>query len=679
MNSRWFFNTMLSNKMKNTNIYKRLSILGILSVFLTAAALLIGCSDDVKPREGAIEGRILNLTGKGLKDALVEWEYDRTKWGLTDENGHYLVDGVGFGTQNFVITANGYRSTIFKAPVYSGLTTHVNDVSIQGLSFVYSDIKVEKTTATTALISWKTSDYTNAVIEYGLTEALGKYAREKAGFYSTTHSLEITNLDPEKTYYFKISASREGQSIESSIISTFSTLNSFEDGSAPTPPTNVEAALNGIPGQVVVFWKPNYEADLKGYKIYRSDVSTGNFTEVTNGFMARGQERFTDTTVIPGKKYFYHVTAVDQANNESGFNNVTEILVPGNITSEVHWTLANSPYIVKGDINVSEFGILHIDGGVKVLIDETDGLNSGVNDLIEINVNGTLIASAGNSLPITIAANKPNPSKATWNGIKFTNSSNVSNTMVNFVISDADKGISIDNSDLILSKVEMINCNTAVEIMNTSDVTVDKIITRRCTTGINISNNKNATVTNCTFIHPTNCIIATNNNGLRVTGSNMLEYTGTGIISDEAGGIVEFLNNLFVSPSSLALQINGKCQRVENSVFDSPYAIQIKSEIPAIQKNLFMAERSLYSEGKKCIEYLGINSEPEFGPNNVEGFSAENAYINCSAHTESTTSSDIMLVKDVSGEKYDYRLRQPYPNNSDPWGIIREENPYFEE
>ena len=658
---------------------KKINIIGIVSLLLVSIIGLIGCSDDVKPREGAIEGRIISLSGKGLKDALVEWEYDPTRWGLTDENGHYAVEGVGFGTQNFVITANGCRKTIFKAPVYSGMTTHIDDISVQGLSFTYSDVKVEKTTATTALISWKTSDYTNAVIEYGLTESLGKYAREKAGLYTTTHSLEIINLEPEKTYYFKISASREGQSIESSTISTFSTLNSFEDGTAPVPPTNVEAALNGIPGQVAVFWKPNYEADLKGYKIYRSEVSNGNFTEVTNGFMARGQERFTDTTVVPGKKYYYHVTAIDQANNESGYNNVTEILVPGNITSEVHWTMANSPYIVKGDINVSEFGILYIDGGVKILIDETDGLNAGTSELIEFNINGTIVASAGNSLPITIAANKPNPSKASWNGIKIINSSNVSNTMANFVISDADKGISVENSDIILSGITMLNCNTAVEVSNTTDVTVDNITTKRCTTGMSLINNKNLSITSCTFIHPTNCIISSNNNGLRITGSNMLEYTNTGIISDEAGGNVEFLNNLFVSPTALALQVNGKCQRIENSVFDSPYAIQIKTEIPMIQKNLFMAERSLYSEGKKCIEYLGIDSEPEFGPNNIEGFTAENAYIKCIAHTDSTTSSDIMLVKDITGDTYDYRLRQPYPNNTEPWGIIREVNPYSEE
>lgn len=660
-------------------IFNKIGLLRIFSVFLIlVAASLIGCSDDVRPREGAIEGKLTNLSGVAIKDALVEWEYDNTRWGLTDENGYYYIDGIGFGTQNFVVTANGFRSTTFKAPVYSGRTTTVNTISVQGLSFYYSDIKIEKTTATSVLISWKTSDYTNSVIEYGLTEALGSYAREKSDLYTTTHSLEVTNLTPEKTYYFKISGNRQGQGIESSNVSTFSTISSLEDSAAPIPPTNVEAALNGVAGQIVVFWKPNYEADLKGYKVYRSEVANGDFVEVTQGFMPRGQERFTDNRVVAGKKYFYHVTAVDLANNESGYNNVAEILVPGNISSEVHWTIANSPYIVKGDINVTEYGALHIDGGVKVLIDEIDGLNAGTSNLIEINVNGALIASAGNMLPITIAANKSNPTKGTWKGITFTKSSNVSNSMVNFVVSDAETAITLNNSVVNLSKLELINSNTGLKIENSTNVSVDNIITKRCTLGMELNSNNALTISDSTFVHPTNCIISTNNNGLSINGCNMLEFTGTAIISEESSGAVEFINNLFVSPTSLALQINGRCQRIESSVFDTPYAIQVKSEIPLIQKNLFMAERSVYSEGKKCIEYLSVNSTPEFGPNNVEGFSDENAYINCKPTDDSTSTSDIMLVKDITGDTYDYRLRQPYPNNSNTWGIIRETNPYMD-
>lgn len=668
---------MLFSQRKEKSM-KNLALFCFISAILLTAATLIGCSDEVTPREGAIEGRIVNLSGRAIKDALVEWQYDKTRWGITDENGKYYLDGVGFGDQYFVITANGYRSTTFTASVYSGKTTTVNDVSVQNLSFYFTDIVVEKTTATTALISWKTSDFTNSIIEYGTTEALGRYTRETAGLFTTTHKMEIINLEPEKTYYFKISANRQGQSIESSNISNFSTLSALEDGTAPNPPSNVEAALNGAAGQAVVFWNPNAEPDLKGYKVYRSEVANGCYSEVSKGFIPRGQERFTDKSTVTGKKYFYHVTAIDKANNESGYNNTAEILVPGNITGEVRWTVANSPYIVKGDINISEFGVLHIDPGVKVLIETTDALRSGDINLIEINVRGAIVASGGQSLPITIAANTSNPAKGSWKGITFTDVSNPSNSMVNFVISDADRAVTLQNSSGHFAMLDIINCNLGADVQNCANIALDKIKTKRCTEGINITNNGIITVTNSTFVHPLNCITSSGNSDLNISGCNFLEFTGTGVISNENIGNVEFFNNLFVSPSALALQINGKCSKIESSVFDTPYAIQIKSEIPLIQKNLFMAEQSLYSEGKKCIEYLGFFSTPEFGPNNVEGFSEANAYVGCTPSAESLTSSDIIFVKDISGEKYDYRLKQPFPSNSNLWGIIRDSNPYLE-
>lgn len=662
---------------------KKLRFLSIVSAFLVAISGILGCSDDVTPREGAIEGRILNLAGKPVADALIEWQYDNTRWGITDKNGTYIVDNIGFGDQYFNVTANGYRNITFQAPVYSGQTTTVKDVSLQAMSFSYSDIKVVKTTATSVLITWKTSDYTNSIIEYGTTESLGQYFRETADLYTQNHSVEVTSLEPEKTYYFRISGNRKGQSIESSTISTFSTLSATEDDTAPNPPTNVETSINGTANQVAVFWNPSPESDLKGYKIYRSEVANGSFTEVSNGFIARGQERFTDTSVIPGKKYFYHVTAVDKANNESGYNNVSSILVPGDITSAVRWTVANSPYIVKGDINVTEFGSLQIDGGVQVFVEATDGLRSGSDiNKIEINVSGAIIASAGNYLPVVIAGNSSTAAKDTWKGITFNNVTNVSNTMVNFEIHHADTAITLNNSVGVFSKIKIEDSNAGMSISNSKNVTADQILTKYCQTGMNLTNNTSINITNSTFIHPKNGIISEGNNGLSITGCNILENTETGIISNEAGGKVEFINNLYVSPTSLALQINGSCQRIENSVFDTPLAIQIKSEIPAIQKNLFMAEvaiaKGVYTEGKKCIEYLGITNSPEFGPNNVENFSDENAYVGCVGNSESTTTSDIMFMKDLYDYPYDYRLKQPYPSNSDPWGIIRDSIPYRE-
>lgn len=658
-------------------------LLGFLSAFLVVMASLIGCSNDVNPREGAVQGKVVNLAGKAVADALIEWQYDNTRWSITNKEGNYYIDGVGFGDQLFNVTANGYRSLTFTAPVYSGQTTSVKDLSLQKMSFTYSNIKVEKTTATNVVISWNTSDYTNSIIEYGLSESLGKYARETEGLYTTNHRVEVTGLEPEKTYYFKISANRQGQSIESSAISTFTTLSSLEDGTAPYPPTGVETALNGIPNQVVVFWTPNSETDLKGYKVYRSEVANGKFTEISNGFIARNQERFTDTSVITGKKYFYHVTAIDKANNESGYNNVSEILVPGDITSSVTWTVANSPYIVKGDINVTEFGALNIDGGVKILVSDTDELRSG-NDtqLIEFNISGALIASAGNTLPITVTSSKTTSGKGAWKGFVFNNVTNVSNTMVNFDIRHAETAIALNNTKGVFSNINISNVYTGINIRDCKDVTLNEITTKNSVTGIIANNNVNLCVKDCTFLHPANAILSDDNNGMVVKGCNILENTGAGIISNEKSGVVEFTNNLFVSPIALGLQINGKCQRVEYSVFDTPYAIQIKSEVPVIQKNLFMAERAvsdgIYSEGQKCIEYLGLVSNHKFGPNNTENFPDDKICIGCLTTDDSTKYKDLMLMKDLYETKYDYRLKQPYPSNADSWGIKRDTIPYSE-
>lgn len=663
------------------NNSKRNYIIFLISVFIITSLCVIGCSsDDVTAREGAVQGKIVTLSGTAIKDALVTWEYDNTRWGITDEKGNYYIDGVGFGDQVFVAEANGYRNQRFTAPVYSGRTTTVNNVTLQAKSFSYSNINVVKTTATSVTISWTTSDYTNGVVEFGLTEALGSYAREQEGVYNTKHSLEVTNLNPEKLYYFRISSNREGQSIESSSISTFSTVSSYEDGTAPNPPTNVEAAASTLAGQSVVFWNPCYEADLKGYKIYRCEVANGNYTQVTNGFVGRGQERFTDSTVVPGKKYFYHVTAVDQAGNESGYNNVAEILVPGNITSEVHWTVANSPYILTGDINISEFGLLYIDGGVEVKIAETDQTRSGADpESVEFNVRGALIASAGNYLPVKISSIVSNPNKASWKGICFERVSNVSNTMVNFEISDAETAITVKNSAGVFSDIKVLNCYTGMSINDCKNIEIRRIETKRCTTGLTLNNNTSIKVSDSSFVHPANCIISKDNNSLTIEGSNMLEYTNTGITSEESSGNIEFINNLFVSPSATALVINGRCQKIENCTFDSPYAIQLRSATPIIAKNLFMADRSIFGEGKKCIEFLGQTTlDVEFGPNNVEGFPDGTAYLGCQASIDSTSTSDIILIKDVSQATYDYRLNQPYPSGNEQWGIFREEIPYQE-
>jgi hypothetical protein len=81
----------------------------------------------------------------------------------------------------------------------------------------------------------------------------------------------------------------------------------------PAPPANLSAS----PGDriVVLDWDDNAEPDVDGYYVYRSLESGGPYTQVGSELVA--ESTFSDATVSNGTTYFYVVTAVDTAGNES--------------------------------------------------------------------------------------------------------------------------------------------------------------------------------------------------------------------------------------------------------------------------------------------------------------------------------------------------------------------------
>lgn len=663
----------------NLNFNKmRVTTLAALLLLILGTGI-IGCAgNNVTPREGSLSGRIVDKSGLPVEDALVSWEYDNTRWSLTDADGKYFIEAVGFGDQTFLVQAFGYHPSRFGLAIYSGQNSTAEDFAIEAKSFDYLEIKVEEVSATHALISWKTTDYTNGLVEYGESESYGRAVREETGVYATTHRVRLIDLAPEKQYYFRIIANREGRSTETSTSSSFVTQNSLEDKTPPAAPTGVSAALTSTPGQVTVFWAAVSDPDLKGYKVYRSELANATFDQVSNTLIPKGQERFTDYTAIPGKKYHYRVTAIDQAGNEGGYNNVASMLVPGNISSEVRWIRANSPYILAGDLNVTETGILRIDSGVEVLVAESDAFRLGDTNRVEITVSGAIVASATADFPVIFASQKTNPEKGAWGGIRFEGVESTVNTLVNAVISDATTGLHISNSAGIFSTLAIKNCDTAAKVENSIDLQVNAITAQRCSTGMELKSNTNLLVTGSTFIHPAIGITSQLNDGIEISGCNFLEYTETGLISNEADGNIRFTNNLFVSPLGTGIKLVQRNATIDYNTFDTPYLIQINQGSPIIRKNIFMARRSAFGTGQKGIEHLlGTLPLPVFGPNNMTDFSSEVAYVGCTASADSTTES-VLLMMEITGDKYDYRLRQPYPSIEDTWGIERETIPYEE-
>src|SRR5882762_7232659 len=100
----------------------------------------------------------------------------------------------------------------------------------------------------------------------------------------------------------------------------------------PAPPQGLVAALlPGLaPGTVLVdlSWSINLETDLAGYRVYRSEQEGTRGQLVTSELLPTSAVR--DRSVQPGHRYWYTVTAVDRAGNESepGAPVVVEVAQP---------------------------------------------------------------------------------------------------------------------------------------------------------------------------------------------------------------------------------------------------------------------------------------------------------------------------------------------------------------
>jgi fibronectin type 3 domain-containing protein len=82
----------------------------------------------------------------------------------------------------------------------------------------------------------------------------------------------------------------------------------------PKAPTGLAATVEGP--VIKLYWFPNGEADLRGYRVYRRE-GAGEFELV--GEAGAAETSFADATARKGVRYDYAVTAVDGAGppNES--------------------------------------------------------------------------------------------------------------------------------------------------------------------------------------------------------------------------------------------------------------------------------------------------------------------------------------------------------------------------
>lgn len=102
------------------------------------------------------------------------------------------------------------------------------------------------------------------------------------------------------------------------------------DTFAPAAPTGLvvtaTVASNGKAAHVDLSWAISSESDLQGYNVYRSETEGGATMKLNATPLLTPV--FRDDSVEAGKKYFYHVTAIDLAGNESAASAIVSVSVP---------------------------------------------------------------------------------------------------------------------------------------------------------------------------------------------------------------------------------------------------------------------------------------------------------------------------------------------------------------
>lgn len=157
-----------------------------------------------------------------------------------------------------------------------------------------------------------------AAAEKDLRAAVWKLPLLKIATTSVTE-YQDTGFDFGKTYAYVVRSvvSAGGATLESA--DSLPSILTPKDTFSPAAPLDlVTAVLAGGPSGTFVVdlsWSINLETDVAGYRVYRSEGQETQGQLLTPVLLPTPAYR--DTSVVKGRSYWYTVTAVDRAGNES--------------------------------------------------------------------------------------------------------------------------------------------------------------------------------------------------------------------------------------------------------------------------------------------------------------------------------------------------------------------------
>ncbi len=223
------------------------------------------------------------------------------------------------------------------------------------------------------------------------------------------------------------------------------------DTTPPAKPQNLTSV--GRNKLVLLKWDKNTDSDLAGYLVYRSSTPLSGFKEVAKTEFSHQR----DSGLVNYQKYYYKVTALDNAGNESEKPDAVVGMpvtpgptpVSGSIEIDTIWYSGASPYVIEDAVIVKDKTLLTIEPGTEIL-------SKGGALVIE----GRLKAVGDDKNLITFGGAEG----GTWEGITFNNTKEKENLIRFSRIKNGKAGITCKSSSPSIEDCELTANMTGISV-----------------------------------------------------------------------------------------------------------------------------------------------------------------------------------------------------------------------
>ena len=320
------------------------------------------------------------------------------------------------------------------------------------------------------------------------------------------------------------------------------------DTTPPDQPAGIRST--GRNKLVGLRWDKARAADLAGYIIYRSESPL-------SGYVPVGRTEFndfidTDKNLQNARMYYYRITSVDFAGNESSFAPAQGMPiapgptpVSGAMEADTTWYAGASPYILESDVTVKDKALLTIEPGTEIL--------SRGGALI---VEGRISAQGDNERIIRFDSVKEGQ---LWPGIRFAQVKDRENKIAFVRVRNAQTAVTCLASSPTVEKSEFTENSEALKIQGafSKPVIGKNVIHKNRGIAISVSDGAAPEILDNIIQDNDNAGILVQSASARIEGNTLARNKNNGVVLKAAQAVLLHNNLMDNQPFNVAGEMTG--------------------------------------------------------------------------------------------------------------------------